>query len=222
MEPVLAALTNLIHTDPDIELLNHFKGYPLPVNGAILSLDLQGTALVRVSAPSSVCLYHNKSTILLSNALEDAVHAKVLRFDIIEGLVTLGGFSYLGASSGLRRIVRVQPEQAMAVLLQQDNLTVAGAVTDLSLTGIGVSVSNRMVKKGELYQVVIALPSGETTLAGKVIQITPQNDKIRLAIKFSSNSHNIALIMKYMTDRRTEIQSEIERLYSRVLLTAKA
>jgi hypothetical protein len=154
--------------------------------------------------------------------LEDAIHAKVLGFDILEGVVTLGSFSYLGSSTGFRRIIRVQPEQSMPVLLRRDDMTIHGSATDLSLTGIGVSITNMNVKKGEAFQVMIVLPSGEISILGKVIQITPQNGKNRLAIKFESNSHNIALIMKYMTGRRMEIQDEIERLYTRVLMTAKA
>ena len=222
MEPILGALTNLIQTEPEVELLNHFKSYPLPVFGSILSMDSKGTALVRVSAPGSVCLYHNKTTILVSNALEDAVYAKVIHFDIVEGLVTLGGFSYLGSSSGLRRIIRVQPEQTMPIILQREDLTIKGFATDLSLTGVGVTVTNRIIKKGDSFQVLISFPAGETTIPGSVIQITPQNENLRLAIKFTSSSRNIALIMKYMSDRRLEIQTEIEGLYAKVLQTAKA
>jgi hypothetical protein len=211
MEPILGALTKLIQTEPEVELLNHFKSYPLPVYGSILSMDSKGTALVRVSAPGSVCLYHNKTTILVSNALEDAVYAKVIHFDIVEDLVTLGGFSYLGSSSGLRRIIRVQPEQTMPIILQREDLTIKG-----------VTVTKMIVKKGDSFQVLISFPTGETTIPGSVIQITPQNENMRLAIKFTSNSRNIALIMKYMADRRLEIQTEIEGLYAKVLQTAKA
>lgn len=222
MEPVLTGLTKLIFREPDIELLNFYKSYPVVIRGMLLKLDSEGNGFARVSPPGSVCLYQSKTTILLSNGLTEAVRARINRFDILEGVVVLNNFLYMGSWSGRRMLVRVQPSSPIHVILEKDSLTVRGQALDLSLTGIGVLVSNPIVKKSETYQVRIMLPAGEITLPGTILEVIPHPPGVRLSIKFTASSRDVASIIQYVTDRRAEIQDEVVQLYERVYRTAQA
>jgi hypothetical protein len=222
MDPVLIALAHLIEVEPEIELLNFFKSYPITIKAKILKLDPNGTAYVKVLPPGSVCLFQNKSTTLLSNYLADAVYARIMRFDIVDGIAVLGSFAYLGPWSGRRMIVRVQPSEPIPVELKREDLTIRGQAADISLIGMGVTITNPIVKKDEDYKVHVAFPSGEIVLNGTVLDVITGNDSNRLSIKFAANSRNIAFILDYISERRVEIQAEVQRLYNRVYQTAKA
>jgi hypothetical protein len=222
MEPVLTVLTHLLNTDPEIELLNFFKSYPISIRAKLIAVDAQGNASARVTPPGSVCLYQNKTTILLSNNLPEAVRARVNRFDILEGIVSLNSFSYMGSWTGRRMLVRVQPSHPIGVILEKEDLLIRGQAADLSLNGVGVVVTNPIVKKEDIYKVHLALPSGEIILPGTIIDVIPLTGKNRLSVKFSANSRDIASILKYISGRRTEIQSEVEHMYEKVYQTARA
>jgi len=222
MDPVHIALAHLMDVEPEIELLNFFKSYPITIKARVLKLEPDKTAQLRVFPPGSVCLFQNKTTTLLSNYLADAVQAKILHFNILDGVVVLGSFAYLGPWSGRRMIVRVQPSEPISVELRRGDLTIRGQTTDISLIGMGITVTNPIVKKDEAYKVHVNLPTGEIIMYGTVLDVIPGDDGNRLSIKFSANSRNIAFILDYITQRRVEIQTEVQRLYDRVYQTAKA
>jgi hypothetical protein len=215
METIHNALNRLISTDRSIELLNYYKSYPVPIQGEIFSFS-SGILTVIVSPPISVCLYQNKATILISQNLQDAIHAKVLHFDIDEGKVNLCNLSFMGSWIGRRMLVRVQPAQNMPVLLERDNLVLRGTVADISLNGAGILVTNPLVKPGDEFSITIDLPNGDLSVKGKVVDITPLNNIVRLSMMFLPTGTDIALVLKYLTSRRAELHKEVQALYSKV------
>lgn len=222
MKPALNALDYLLSVNPEIELLNFYKSCPVSINATIMDVDPGGMVKVKVFPPGSVCLYQNKTTVLLSKTLTEVIRAKINRFDIVDGIVFLNDFSYLSDWTGQRMVVRVQPDQIIELSMQSDNREIQGMVADISLTGIGVLVENPDLADNEIVQVDLALPTGKTILQGMVVETIPQEGMYRLGIKFLSNSRDISFLLKYITSRRLEILDEIAQLYARVYHTAKA
>jgi hypothetical protein len=221
METVQNAIKRLIEVDPNIELLNFYKSYPISIPAKICSFT-DGNLLLDVTPPGSVCLYQNKTTILLSNNLHDAIRARVVRFDIGAGKAALTNLAYIGSWVGRRMIVRVQPNQAIQVELERGDMVIRGNIADISLNGMGVIVTNPIVKKDDLYHLRVQLPDGELSVPGKVVDVTPLAEAYRLAIQFMPNSKEIALILKYISKRRLELHDELQRLFDKVYKTARA
>lgn len=220
METVQNAIRRLINTDPAVELLNFYKSYPVSINASILAVE-NGNLKLSVSPPGSVCLYQSKNTILLSNNLHDAIRARVVHFDIREEKVELSNLAYIGPWIGRRMIVRVQPNSPMTATLERGEMTIRGNIADISLNGVGLVVTNPTVKKDDEFRVSISFPDGGLSAQGKVVEVTPVTDAYRLAVKFTANPKEIALILKFISKRRTELQEEVQRLYDKVYRTAQ-
>jgi hypothetical protein len=99
-------------------------------------------------------------------------------------------------------------------------MVIQGSIADITLNGIGVLVTNPIIKKEDLFTVNIHLPEGEFSVPGKVIEVTPLIGLNRLAIKFTANNKQIALILKYISKRRLELQDEVQQLFEKVYKTA--
>jgi hypothetical protein len=220
METVQNAIKRIMVTDPNVDLLSFYKSYPISIKATILSYE-NGNLSLTVSPPESVCLYQSKIAILLSNNLHDAIRAKVVRFEIGSEKAELTSLAYIGPWIGRRMIVRVQPGQSLPVILERDGMVIRGSVADITLNGIGVLVTNPIVKKEDLFTVNIQLPEGEFSVPGKVVEVTPLTGFNRLAITFTANNKQIALILKYISKRRVELHDEVQHLYEKVYKTAK-
>jgi hypothetical protein len=220
METVQNALKRIINVDPNVDLLSFYKSYPITIKARIVAQEVD-TLSLRVFPPGSVCLYQNKNAILLSNNLHDAIRSRVVRFDIREEKADLNNLAYIGSWVGRRMILRVQPGQALPAVLERDGMAIRGNVADISLTGIGVLVTNPIIKKEDLFTVTIPLPDGKIIAPGKVVEVTPLSGYNRLAIHFTANTNQIALILKYISKRRLELHEEVQRLYEKVYTAAR-
>jgi hypothetical protein len=100
-------------------------------------------------------------------------------------------------------------------------MVIRGSIADISLTGLGALVTNPIVKKEDLFTVKIQFPDGEFTVPGRVVEVTPLSGLNRLAIKFTANNKQIALILKYISNRRQELNVEVRQLFEKVYKTAK-
>jgi len=222
MEPALNNLDYLLRTNPEIELLNFYKSCPISIKAVLVGIETGGMVKVKVEPPGSVCLYQNKTTVLLSPTLTEVIRAKIKRFDIIDGLVYLSDFSYLSAWTGQRMVVRVQPDHAIHVALEKDGQFLPGMVADISLNGIGVMVENPEFEDNDTFQIHLNLPTGVMVLRGMLVEVIPQDGIYRMGIKFLPNNRDISFLIKYITSRRQEILNEVAALYERVYQTAKA
>jgi len=113
-------------------------------------------------------------------------------------------------------IARVQPEDTLEVTLEASGQQHTGQLVDVSLSGVGVVVPGFNPQRGLLVQLTLLLPEEKITLPGKILNVSeaPENMN-RLSIGFTRNAQEIAVIMRYIKDRRSEILAEIERMYER-------
>ena len=178
-------------------------------------MDRDSVAL-KVQPPGSVCLEAQEQTIVLSRGLPQAVRARIIGFDLVTGELRLGDLSYVDSHFGERMIARVQPEETIQVELHLNGDRQVGKLVDVSLSGIGVFVDDPIFERGQEIQVTLNLREGPVSLPGRVLNIThtPENPS-RLSIGFTRNAQEIAVVMRYIKERRTEILTEVERMYER-------
>lgn len=215
VDPILNDLQSVLETSQELEILNFHKSFPVTCKAKVETIDRDVVAL-RVQPPGSVCLEGQPETIVLSRGLAEAVRARIVSFDLVSGLLELTDFSYVGAHFGERMIARVQPEDVINVAIASDDEAASGKLVDVSLSGIGLLTSQKGFQRGQLLQLTLPLPEGKVTLPGKILNITEMpGSGFRLSITFTRNAQEIAVIMRYIKDRRTEILAEIEGMYNR-------
>lgn len=223
LDPILSDLQYVMETSQELDILNFYKSFPITCKARVESIQHDG-AVFKVQPPGSVCLVAQEQTIVLSRGLPEAVRARVVAFDLVRGELQLDDFAYVGSHFGERMIARVQPGETITVGLRsaEGDGMVAGTLADVSLNGVGVyvadAVSGAGFQRGEAVQVDLPLPEGEVDLPGKVLNASEApGGQTRLSIGFTRNAQEIAMVMRYIKSRRTEILAEIEAMYASAL-----
>lgn len=214
VDPIISDLHYVMDTSQELDILNFHKSFPITCKARVENIARDIVEL-RVQPPGSVCLEAQEQTIVLSRGLPEAVKARIVSFDLANGLLQLSDFAYVGSHFGERMIARVQPEDTIQVTLEADGKTSTGTLADVSLSGVGIFTNDSHFQRGQLLQLTLPLPEGQVTLPGKVLNFgeTTNNQQYRLSIGFTRNAQEIAVVMRYIKDRRTEILSEIEQMY---------
>jgi hypothetical protein len=217
VDPIISDLQFVMETGQELDILNFHKSFPITCKARVEKID-KDVVVFSVQPPGSVCLEAQEQTIMLSRGLPEAVHAKVLDFDLKSGQLQLTDFTYVGQRFGERMIARVQPEDTLYVILEVGDQQHTGRLVDVSLSGVGVVVRGLKVQRGQLLELTLPLPEGKISLPGKILNISdaPENST-RYSIGFTRNAQEIAVIMRYIKDRRSEILAEIELMYERSL-----
>jgi len=219
-DPILTDLHYVMETSQELDILNFHKSFPITCKARVESIGSDGVTL-KVQPPGSVCLESQEQTIVLSRGLPEAVRARIVSFDLLSGKLKLADFGYVGSHFGERMIARVQPDGEVPVEIEAGDLQSTGELIDVSLSGVGILVSESNFQRSQLIEITLPLPEGQVSLPGKVLNISESRGKHRLSVGFTRNAQEIAVIMRYIKDRRTEILAEIEQMYQHAY-TAKS
>jgi hypothetical protein len=213
VDPIISDLQYVMETSQELDILNFYKSFPITCKASVEGID-RDVVTLNVQRPGSVCLEAQEQTVILSRGLPEAVRARVVSFDLVSGQLKLDDFSYVGSRFGERMIARVQPDESINVEMEVEGQQFTGQLADVSLSGIGVYTTSLIPQRGQMVQLTLPLPEGLITLPGKVLNLsdTPEGQS-RLSIGFTRNAQEIAVVMRYIKDRRIEILEEIERMY---------
>ncbi|MBE0696669.1 MAG: PilZ domain-containing protein, partial [Anaerolineaceae bacterium] len=215
VDPIISDLQYVMEANQELDILNFFKSFPITCKAIVERID-RDIVTIKVRPPGSVCLEAQEQTVILSRGLPEAVRARVVSFDLLSGLLKLDDFSYVGSHFGERMIARVQPEESIDIEMDVEGQQVIGQLADVSLSGIGVYSTSSIPQRGQMVQSTLTLPEGRITLPGKILNISEAPEsQTRFSISFTRNAQEIAVIMRYIRDRRIEIIDEIERMYER-------
>jgi hypothetical protein len=215
VDPIIADLQYVMETSQELDILNFHKSFPITCKARVETIE-RDVVVLKVDPPGSVCLEAQDQTIVLSRGLPEAVRAQIASFDLVNGVLKLNDFSYVGSHFGDRMIARVQPDDTLGVEIEVGEEKYSGTLVDVSLSGVGVTVQQLELQRGQLLQLTLSLPEGKVSLPGKILNSTEVSDGTsRLSIGFTRNAQEIAVIMRYIKDRRIEILSEIEHMYER-------
>jgi hypothetical protein len=215
-DPILTDLQYVMETGQELDILNFHKGFPITCKARVDSITPSGVTL-KVQPPGSVCLEKQEQTILLSRGLPEAVRARVIEFHLQSGRLVLADFGYVSSNFGERMIARVQPEGVVKVEIHNNDQSCDGDLIDVSLKGVGILIQKQPFEIGQLIKITLPLPEGRVTLPGKILNINMIGEKQRLSVGFTRNAQEIAVIMRYIKDRKTEILAEIDRMYQESL-----
>lgn len=214
VDPIISDLQYVMETGQELDILNFHKSFPITCKGRVENIDVNMVVL-KVQPPGSVCLESQEQTIVLSRGLPEAVRARVVNFDLVTGMLHLSDFGYVGAHFGERMIARVQPGDIIEVTIESGGQQYSGVLADVSLSGVGIFVKDTGLEKGQMVELLLPLPEGDVNLPGRVLNISDAPDgQHRLSIGFTRNAQEIAIVMRYVKDRRTEILTEIEYMYA--------
>jgi hypothetical protein len=220
VDPIISDLQYVMETNQELDILNFYKSFPITCKASVEEIERNVVSL-KVQPPGSVCLESQEQTVILSRGLPEAVRARIVSFDLVSGSLKLDDFSYVGSHFGERMIARVQPDELISVEVESEGHSLTGQLADVSLSGVGVYTTGKYTSgetpgRGQVVQLSLPLPEGLITLPGKILNIseTP-DDRTRLSIGFTRNAQEIAVVMRYIKDRRIEILEEIEHMYER-------
>jgi len=215
VDPIIADLQYVMETSQELDILNFHKSFPITCKARVETIE-RDVAVLQVEPPGSVCLESQEQTIVLSRGLPEAVRARIVSFDLVSGTLKLSDFSYVGSHFGDRMIARVQPEDPINVEIEIEEEKYTGTLVDVSLSGVGIFLQEGPFNRGQLLQLTLPLPEGKVSLPGKILNATETpNGQTRLSIGFTRNAQEIAVVMRYIKDRRIEILNEIEHMYER-------
>lgn len=212
VDPIITDLQYVMDTSQELDILNFHKSFPITSKARVENIE-QDLVTLKVQPPGSVILEDQEQTIVLSRGLPEAVRARVVSFDLLTGTLVLSDLGYVGARFGDRMIARVQPEGTIPVEIEVGSQKYTGELVDVSLSGVGVLASGANFQRGQAIQVSLPLPEGNVSMPGKVLNVSEANNQQRLSIGFTRNAQEIAIIMRYIKDRRAEILAEIEQMY---------
>lgn len=214
-DPILADLQFVMETGQELDILNFHKSFPITCKARVERITPDAVTL-KVQPPGSICLESQENTIVLSRGLPEAVRARIVEFDLVSGKLKLSDLGYVGTHFGERMIARVQPEGTVPVEVEMGDEQFQGELVDVSLSGVGIHIPEHNFQKGQMIQITLPLPEGRVTLPGKILNVSELERNLqRLAIGFTRNAQEIAVIMRYIKDRRSEILAEIDQLYQK-------
>jgi hypothetical protein len=219
-EAILEGLRAIVQSKKDIELFNVYKGVPVLYKASAQRLH-DDVLMVAADAYAyeAVCLGLEKRTLILSDALEGPVSARVTSFEIATGLTRLEDFAFASGKIGERLIVRVAPKDSIDVAIEDsEGNTLAASLIDISMDGLGVHLQTPGVEQGlkqkPNVRVKLELPTAKINLSGAVRYIRAEPDgKHRAGISFSQDILVRTAITNYIAHRRGEILSELQAIH---------
>lgn len=214
VDPIMNDLQYAMKANQELEILNFYKSFPITCRARVTGFD-RDTVELLAQPPGSVCLEGQSETILLSKSLVEAVRAQIVDFDLPSGVLRVKDFTYVGPHFGDRKVVRVQPGEDLAVEVETEDRRLTGSLADVSLSGVGLYLETADLEREQAVQLNLTLPEGEISLPGKIINAAPvEEHRVRYSIAFTRNAPEIAVVMRYIRDRRGEIIAEVQRRYA--------
>lgn len=210
-EEIIANLGQIASVNVDVELLNLYKGLPIVHKASIQKIE-GSVVTLGVHKHQLTCLELDKSTVILSEIIDQAVSADVARLDKSASTVDLENFAYTSRKVGERMMVRVEPSGSIAVEVAVDGQKAAAVLADISLNGVGLHIPGAAfrLKKKMPVRLSFHLPNAEISAAG-VVRYTKQGaDGVRAGVDFSQDVRMKALVAQYITGRRAEILNELD------------
>jgi len=212
---IISDLQQKIGPHQPVDFLSSWKGVPVMIRGHIQEIR-QDTILFRLEPPDSICFARDSHALILHDIFIMGIQASICAYDPKEGVAELGEFIYVDRGFGFRSMVRVEPDVPIPAELILEKKSLHCKVVDLSLNGFGlITKSNQGLEaaKGMTVRIKMNLSDQDIEIPGTLLNIFPNEDSFRLAMSFSQDAPNHAVVTHYITHRRVEIRQEILSAY---------
>lgn len=222
---ILSALENVYAGKKEVKLHNDYKGVPVSYPATIQGFNDQGIVL-KVNKYQLVCLTLEKHTFIQSEQLPSIVKASLVNLDFPKTEVTLHNFAYTVDTIGKRAFIRVQPQEPIQAVLNNNVRKIRGQLVDISENGLGVvtveqsAYSLGLLRRGASILVNFRLPgeANDTLLAGTIRNIAREIDinSYRIGILVSPSRQAHETLVRFIARRKSRILAELEVLYSQL------
>jgi hypothetical protein len=219
-QQIISDLLNKIGSHQPVDFISDWKGVPVVITGHIHEVR-ENSIVFQVEAPDSICFAQDEHALILHDVFIMGIQGRILAFDPQKSIAELGEFNYVDRGFGGRSMVRVEPEVPIPGVLVLEEATISCQVIDISLNGFGLlAESTKDLKwvKGQTITVRISLLDQEIEVPGTLLGIFPKEKFVRLAMLFSQNMPNRAIITRYIAERRVEIRREIQSAYKQAVV----
>lgn len=216
---IILDLQNKIGFNQTIDFLSDYKGVPVVIKGQIHQIQ-EESIIFTVEPPESICMGWDENALLLRDSFISGIQGRILNFDLENGMVELGQFTYSDRGFGERAMVRVEPEEVIKARLVSGKISIPCDVVDISLNGFGILTESTEAKNLSSRQAAtlkLNLLNQEIEISGTLLGIFPKKNNIRMAISFSQDTPGYALVTRYITRRRAEIRQDIQSAYQQAL-----
>jgi len=216
---IILDLKTKIGPHQTLDILSDWKGVPVIIQGHILEIR-DKSIIFQVEPPDLICLAKVDNVLILSNVFIMGIRGEIAAFDPKNGTVELASFTYLDRGFGDREIVRVEPDEPVNALLSFENTSIDGAVVDISLNGFGILVQEQeevTYTKGQTVSLKLNLLDQDVEIPGAILAIFPREGIVRLAISYSQEAPESAIVTRYISQRRAEIRQEIQAAYQQAI-----
>ena len=216
---IISDLENKIGFHQTVDFLSECKGVPVVIKGQIVAVHPE-SILFQVEPPDSICMNRDEYALLLHDSFISGIQGRILKFDLADGQIEVGGFTYSDRGFGGRAMVRVKPEAPIQAELFFGDIRLPCEVVDLSLNGFGILTQpGQDIKftKGQVTNIKMELLNQEVEISGTLVGVFPKDKNIRLAMSFSQDVPGQAAVVRYITRRRAEIREEIQAAYQTAL-----
>ena len=216
---IITDLGNKIGPYQPLDFLSYWKGVPVMITGHIQEVHDE-SIVFRLEPPDSICFAQDEHALILHDVFIMGIQGRILAFDPQNSIAELGELIYVDRGFGDRSIVRVEPEGPIPAELFLDDTSLSCQVVDISLTGFGLlakPVKNLKAVKGKSTNIKLSLMDREIEIPGTIVGIFPKADSVRLAMSFSQDAPNHAVVARYITQRRAEIRQEIQTAYQQAV-----
>lgn len=168
-------LRQLASTQPNIKLLNVYKGLPISYDAFISSV---GEQEIRVHSNrfQLACLYYQRETYLQGNDLPFLLRSQVTSLHLGREDATLTGFEVAERGIGARAQIRVEPEESLIARVKFDgsSMEFLAPLADISAEGASALFEHyvfpmRLCRPGNSITLTLSLPD---SVAQKIKKIS--------------------------------------------------
>lgn len=210
-EQIINDLKDIANSSSEVDMMNVYKGLPI-INKAYVQAIHNNVVTFTIHRQQAACLRHDNSSLILNNALRDAVSGDVIALDVSVLTAMLTNFEYAGHRIRGRMVLRVVPNDPIQVTIISGDQRFIFNMADICVEGIGVDGSPAAwhPKRNHPVEMEFELPNGRIRSTGTVRYATQEINPSRIGFDFAHGTHVRAQVNEYITRRREEILRELE------------
>lgn len=196
----------------DLLLLNYYNDMPISFGASIEYID-RGIVVMMVHSFQAVSMLMQNMTFIKSDHLPHWIIANVLKVDRENNLAFLALFSFVHNPSERRMHVRMMLPEMVDASFHNRELSVPGAVRELSFGGLALLAPREIVlKEKEKGVVSLNLPSAKLDVPGTFIKCE-DNDALRRHIfLLDINKKCEKVLSQFIYEQQSRILDEIKNL----------
>lgn len=213
-----------------VRLFNTFRGVPISYPGVVAAATRK-TAQIQTHKNQLVAAQEEGTTLVTSPAVSRVLKGRLKGLDWPQQAVHLEEFEAFQGTLGQRTCIRIGVTESLRVEVEWQGKSLRGLIQDLSVGGVGVSLTSFSVGQEILFSTVpltFFLPGKSASLparggargelhsveaSGDVVGVVPSDHNVVLRIRFKRIlAPQRALLEQYIMQRQLNVLRELHEL----------